>query len=647
MKLSKKKKVLKAKGKDSSSEVSTDTFVKETLSRSPSVKESPKTEFHPSKWTIRYKLITIISGLIVISLSLMIALATFFFKSDSEVRIQENNINLTDVIGQKISSEIQSLASLSKVVATTLEQSPGVEGVLVRSLFESDKNLIFVGSYSVSENSLIPRRKFFNPAFLTEREISRETIDKITNDQAKFFRQSANGITKVQNVSTGFNYPIVGISFPYSSGDKSIIVCYVKLEKFLGAFQSSGITVTYLVNSDGKLIAHPDSQLVKQGLKFSDVPIVKAMKESSVDSGLTKYKDKNGESFIGSYKKLSAISAGIISTVSEKKAFEEVYNIQRRNFYLMVVVVNIAILIVYLFSKSLTLPILKLVGASKQIERGQYAINIQPTTRDEIGILTNSFLSMVSGLIERENLKTSFGKFVNKEIAELASKGELNLGGERKTCTVFFSDIRGFTSLSEKLPPEEVVEFLNSYLHEMVACVKQKGGNVDKFIGDAIMAAWGTTKSHDDDARNAIECALLMREALLKYNRGRGSSKKPVIKIGVGINTGPVVVGQIGSDEKLDFTVIGDAVNIAARLESLNKTVGTDILVSESTLGPYAKYFKTEKLQPITVKGKSEPVIVYAILGRANDPKAPKSIKELRELVGIDFKASSKKNSDS
>lgn len=151
--------------------------ISETTSELSLPSKDSKPEFLPSKWTIRYKLITIISGLIVISLSFMIALATFFFKSDSEVRIKENNINLTDIIGQKVSSEVQSLGSLSKVVASTLEQTPGAETTLVRSLFESDKNLIFVGSYSVSED-LTPRKKFYNSSFLSEREISRDSIDK-------------------------------------------------------------------------------------------------------------------------------------------------------------------------------------------------------------------------------------------------------------------------------------------------------------------------------------------------------------------------------------------------------------------------------------------------------------------------------------
>ncbi|MCE9500864.1 MAG: adenylate/guanylate cyclase domain-containing protein, partial [Leptospira sp.] len=251
---------------------------------------------------------------------------------------------------------------------------------------------------------------------------------------------------------------------------------------------------------------------------------------------------------------------------------------------------------------------------------------------------TNSFISMAHGLQERENMKDAFGKFVNKEIAELAATGKLKVGGERKDCAIFFSDIRGFTAISEKLEPEEVVEFLNQYMTEMVLCVKSTHGIVDKFIGDAIMAVWGALKANENNTENAINSALMMRQALLKFNKGRGSAKKPVIKIGCGINSGYVVAGQIGSEEKLEYTVIGDAVNLASRVEALNKPFGTDILISQNAYDKVKGIFKVEKMHAIRVKGKEEVQTIYAVLGREDDPKCPDSLKEVRRIVGINFK---------
>ena len=185
------------------------------------------------------------------------------------------------------------------------------------------------------------------------------------------------------------------------------------------------------------------------------------------------------------------------------------------------------------------------------------------------------------GLEEREKMKDAFGKFVNKEVAEQVLRGELRLGGERKEAAILFSDIRSFTAISERLEPEEVVEFLNEYMTRMVNCVNNTNGVVDKFIGDAIMAIWGAPVSHGNDIENAVNAALMMRHELTIFNQSRGGPRKPVIKIGCGINDGPVLAGQIGSEDRMEYTVIGDAVNLASRIESLTKPFGVDILISQ------------------------------------------------------------------
>jgi adenylate cyclase len=248
---------------------------------------------------------------------------------------------------------------------------------------------------------------------------------------------------------------------------------------------------------------------------------------------------------------------------------------------------------------------------------------------------------MGRGLAERERLRDSFGRFTNKTIAEQAMRGELALGGETKRVTVFFSDIRSFTAISEKLEPAEVVEFLNDYMTRMVDCVDKTGGVVDKFIGDAVMAVWGAPLSAGSPAQDAFNCvksALLMRAALYQFNRGRGGDKKPRIRIGCGINTGDVVAGQIGSSRRMEYTVIGDAVNLANRTEALNKPLGTDILITENTYALIGKDLITEEMPSVTVKGKEKPVRMFAVINfrRTGDavPK-PGTLAELRRILGV------------
>ncbi|MFA5519076.1 MAG: adenylate/guanylate cyclase domain-containing protein [Spirochaetota bacterium] len=599
-----------------------------------------------SRFKIRSKLITIISIIIVSSLAGMIFLATFFFKRDSSVRVVESNLTISQVIASKTEADFQSIVEKLNIIATTMLQEFKTEKqktLFTELFFTNDRDLLYVGiARKAGESGLNVSNTLFNRQFFQDNEIDPGIIKGINQENSGKYYRSFNDEAVVYNVSADFGAPVIAIVFPFQrfadGRVNSIVIGYIGLEKILPSFRKTGITDTFMINGEGDVIAHPDSNLILSHANFITLPITDMMKKSRIDNGHTKYKNEDGEYYLASFKKIGFSGIGIISSVPEDLAMQEVYNIQRRNLYITIIVLNLAILIVYFFSKSLTNPITTLVDATKEIEKGNFAVDIKPVTGDEIGILTESFVEMGKGLDEREKMKEAFGKFVNKEIAEQVLKGEIKLGGERKKAAVFFSDIRSFTAISEKLEPEEVVEFLNDYMTRMVKCVNDTHGVVDKYIGDAIMAIWGAPVSRGNDTENSINGALMMRSALLEFNKGRGGDKKPVIKIGSGINTGFLLAGQIGSEERMEYTVIGDTVNLASRIEALNKPFGTDILISADSYNEVKDIFRVEPMQKIMVKGKSEPQEVFAVLGRFDDPSAPKTLEEMRELVGIEMK---------
>ncbi|MGD0483833.1 MAG: adenylate/guanylate cyclase domain-containing protein [Gemmatimonadales bacterium] len=220
---------------------------------------------------------------------------------------------------------------------------------------------------------------------------------------------------------------------------------------------------------------------------------------------------------------------------------------------------------------------------------------------------------------KKRQIREMFGKYVAPEyVAQLAEDpSRLDLEGRRAELTILFSDIRGFTSISEKMSAHEVVEFLNEYLSQMAGIVKHSGGTLDKFIGDAVMAFWGEPVHHPDHADRAADCALAMRDATAALAARWVKEGKPNIRIGIGINTAEVVVGNIGSlEHKLDYTVIGDGVNLASRLESQNKEFGTTIIVSEFTLAKLGDRYDVRPLADVKVKGKEKPVAIYELLNR-------------------------------
>ncbi len=253
--------------------------------------------------------------------------------------------------------------------------------------------------------------------------------------------------------------------------------------------------------------------------------------------------------------------------------------------------------------------------AMKKVEELDYT-HVDPVrTGDELEDLARGFNRMVDGLKERDNLRTTFGKYMTASVMEHLLSGKVALGGESLKVTILFTDIRSFTSLSEKMDPQQLVGLLNEYFSEMVSIVMQEDGVVDKYIGDAIMAVFGAPVPKPGDAVNAVRAAVRMRQSLQNLNRRLEERGVPPLRTGIGIHTGEVVAGNIGSEKRMEYTVIGDAVNLASRLESNTKEVGVNVLISEDTYELTKHMILARPVREITVKGRKKPVMTYEVLG--------------------------------
>ena len=222
------------------------------------------------------------------------------------------------------------------------------------------------------------------------------------------------------------------------------------------------------------------------------------------------------------------------------------------------------------------------------------------------------------------DIRRMFSSYVSKRIVDelIKDPSKAKLGGDRKEITVLFSDIRGFTSFSEKHQPEEVVKLLNEYLGAMTEIVFDHEGTLDKFVGDAIMALWGAPVGQPDHAERAVRCALAMIERLQQLQAKWKSEGKYVIDIGIGINTGEMVVGNMGAEgKKMDYTVIGDNVNLGARLEGLTRQYNNHIIISEFTYEKVKDIVRVNELGSVTVKGKQKPVVIYDLVGLKDNPE--------------------------
>jgi adenylate cyclase len=311
--------------------------------------------------------------------------------------------------------------------------------------------------------------------------------------------------------------------------------------------------------------------------------------------------------------------AGIAAEITASRDVTELRDTTRAALYRQLGVLAAALVLVLglalRFASRLGNTVRKISDAADAVKDGKY-VTFEPVhTDDELERLAEHFNQMVQGLKERDRLRETFGRYVTRQVADHLMKGNVNLGGELVPVTVLFSDIRHFTSISERMEPRVLLDFLNEYLSGMVESVMHHHGVVDKFIGDAIMAVFGAPVPEPDDALRAVKAALAMQARLRKINEVFKARGLPEIRTGIGLHFGQVVAGNIGHVERMEYTVIGDTVNLASRLEGMTKELDSDVVMSADLYEQVAHQVDAEPLQRIKVKGRDRDVMVYRLIG--------------------------------
>lgn len=494
--------------------------------------------------------------------------------------------------------------------------------------FTSDPNLLNIELVKMSEQKAQLVLRQTQPKVFEENKLQPSYFNDL-HEKSKFPMQKVfAGKIIIENASgfiagpTDVNFGLFTIGIPFSKDLTGQIEMILLVDVHIAALQKPFLqkteSLSYLSDENGILLAHPETDLVfKKKTVVAEALVNHAVLNAKINQFQKKFTDpKDNQEKIGIYARTAYGPIVVFQTpLSEILAPAEA--VKREFIKNLSYAFFASIVLISLFSLSLTKPIEKLAGLIKLVAKGQFDLEAKKlvNSNDEVGDLATAFDQMTAGLKERDKVKSLFSKFHGSSVANNLMNSDLVLGGQSKQVIVFFSDIRGFTAYSENRKAQEVVDMLNEYFAVMVDIINRNGGVVDKFIGDAIMAVWGAPESSVDDAKNAVKACLQMRMALAELNELRLSRDQQPIYIGMGLHAGEAISGTIGSNERMEYTVIGNTVNTASRVEASTKSFGADLLITEQVLEKLNNTFIVSLAGSAEVKGRSEPIHMYKVSG--------------------------------
>ncbi len=362
---------------------------------------------------------------------------------------------------------------------------------------------------------------------------------------------------------------------------------------------ASAVNEAALADLSPKLAA----RLASEGPREVLEALMRAKQLPSLHAISVTLKSKEGEV-------LGGLKIGMSSAEADRRAQEALVE----SGVIVASLIAVVLLLSLFASGRLVRPLRRLAEAMSAVAGGDLDQTLPTVGRDEVGLITAAFNEMVQGLRQRERLKSTLGRYVSEDVADriLSESHDLNLHGELRPVTVLFLDVRGFSTLAERLEPPAVVELLNSYFDLIVSAIDAEGGIINKFIGDAVMAVWGAPRNVSDPEMRAVRAAWEIQRRVGEYNWTRLQQGQEVVNVGIGINSGMAVAGNIGSAKRLEYTVIGHDVNMAQRLESIAEP--GQILLGPETHARLEGRVECVALPAVQVKGRREPMVPWQVV---------------------------------
>jgi class 3 adenylate cyclase len=576
------------------------------------------------RWFARFEngfFLSMLVGLVGIALMAATIVGVWGFLSAKQILDQELIVELQDV-GGIVESGIRN------EIADVEAQLTGLGGTVADAIAahapESELRDRMIAAQSFNGRYLQMRLLDANGVLITATTTAASSELEPINRIAVGFNLAGKPFVSDAYFSPTFHREMLQVSLPIYDRAKRVqgmISARFDLRAELGSlirgskFNQSGYAV--VVDGDGKIIGDPDERDLER-----NVSAYPAVQEAWRTGGVGEVRAQNVDGKMRLFVYRAMENPGTLAKrpwvlLTEIDQSEELAPVRKLARALSIGIGLLLVasgLVAHRISRSIQQPLEGLSAFAHEIGTGNLTSRSGLTGRDIAGRLAGRLNHMAAGLQERDHVKEVFGRYIATQVSEKILHGEANLGGESRRVSILFSDIRNFTTMSEQLTPQQVVTFLNDYFSEMVDAVFEQNGILDKFLGDGLMAIFGAFDDDQTHPRHAVLAALRMQSLLAKINGERAMAGKPPIAIGIGIHTDEVILGNIGSRKRLEYTIVGDGVNTCSRLQALNKDFGTTILISETTYAAVKDEFECRPMPEAILRGKVKELKFFEVV---------------------------------
>ena len=582
--------------------------------------------------TIGKKLNLLIVGVQIITAVSVIGIASHLFTNDLPGILRKTNLDVASLLASRVRTELNIVTDRMRIIGGgSLEDFRAEEDKLrfLEQVINLDSQIFAISLYDISRLPLggalkeTPRWRVVNKENVAKFIPSTSTFDKLDADARMNVDSLYKGKEDVAFVDKIDGHTVIRLAIPFFEETRGIftqfLVAELNADRFAGLFYEASEFSISMLDSHRRVLSTNDPAL-KIGASVE--PELEKSLSGRPDSQAIQFEflDQKSELQVASVHPVGVAGLSIVT----QAPFSRITAAKNRMFYrtglLCVAIVCMSVWLAILLSRGPLGSVARLARAAQMVIANNLTVRLPASSgskyfgKDELEEFSDTFNVMVAGLDERNRVLSAMDKLHGKEMAGRLSQGQLKLGGVQKNCIVFFSDIRNFTPMSEKLAPEHLILILNRYLTAMVKVIERNKGTVTSFIGDGIMAAWGVDTLKAEDSDNAVKACLEMRTALFDLNKELIREGRSPLFIGMGLHFGPVIVGTVGSESRMEFTMIGDTANTAARIESTTKEFGSDLLVSEAVLEKVRTKYVLELVES-QLKGKANPITLFKVHG--------------------------------